>query len=84
VSLCKDYIAVISPPSVETKGLRNVRQNILPGRPDAVEQSRISILDVENKFIVHSGKVAGGVKHVFSSWGNLYLVSSDGQVRDHF
>jgi vacuolar protein sorting-associated protein 11 len=55
--------------------------NILSARPDAVEQSRISILDIENKFIVHSGTVTGGVKEVFSSWGNLYLITTDGEVR---
>jgi hypothetical protein len=78
--LFKEYIVVISPPTIETKGIRSVLPNILGGRPDAVEQSKISILDIENKFIVHSGSVNGGVKQVFSSWGNLYLITTDGQV----
>lgn len=80
VSLHKEYIVVISPPAIETKGIRSVLPNILGGRPDAVEQSKVSILDIENKFIVHSGAVNGGVKQMFSSWGNLYLITTDGQV----
>jgi vacuolar protein sorting-associated protein 11 len=80
ISLFNDYIVVISPPTIETKGIRSVLPNILSGRPDAVEQSKISILDVENKFIVHSGSVIGGVKEVFSSWGSLYLITTDGEV----
>ena len=71
---------VISPPTIETKGIRSILPNILSARPDAVEQSRISILDIENKFIVHSGSVTGGVKEVFSSWGNLYLITTEGEV----
>ena len=75
-----EYIVVISPPTMEIQGIRNINPNILSPRPDAVEQSRISILDLENKFIVHSGLITGGVKEVFSSWGNLYLLTTDGDV----
>jgi hypothetical protein len=80
ISLFKEYIVVISPPTIESKGIRSVIPNILSARPDAVEQSRVSILDIENKFIVHSGLVNGGIKDVFSSWGNLYLITTNGEV----
>ena len=80
VTLFKEYIVVISPPMIETKGIRSVLPNILSSRPDAVEQSKVSILDIENKFVIHSGSVNGGVKQTFSSWGNLYLLTTDGQV----
>ena len=84
VSLFKDYIVVVSPPALETKGIRGALPNILSPRPDAVEQSKVSILDTENKFIVHTGSIPGGIKEVFSSWGNLYLISTDGEVSLHF
>ena len=84
VSLFKNYIVVVSPPALETKGIRSALPNILSPRPDAVEQSKISIIDTENKFIVHTGSVPGGVKEVFSSWGNLYLISTDGEVGPYF
>lgn len=80
ISLFTEYIVVISPPTIETKGIRSMLPNILSARPDAVEQSRVTILDLENKFIVHSGLVTGGIKEVFSSWGNLYLITTDGEV----
>jgi hypothetical protein len=80
VSLFKDYIVVISPPTTESKGIRSILPNILTRGPDAVEQSKISILDIQNKFIVHSGSVNGGVREVFSSWGNLYLITTGGEV----
>ena len=82
VSLFGSYIVVISPPSVESKSIRSTISNIISRAPDAVEQSKISILDVENKFIVHSGSVTGGVKEVFSSWGNLYLITTDGEINE--
>lgn len=75
---------MISPPTIETKGIRSMLPNIISARPDAVEQSRITILDIENKFIVHSGLVTGGVKEVFSSWGNLYLITTDGEVTSYW
>jgi hypothetical protein len=65
----------------ESKGIRSSLPNILTRGPDAVEQSKISILDIQNKFIVHSGSVNGGVKDVFSSWGNLYLITTGGEVQ---
>jgi len=80
ISLFGNYIVVVSPPTVETKGIRGSLPNIFMRGPDAVEQSKVSILDIENKFIVHSGSVTGGVKEVFSSWGNLYLITTDGEV----
>jgi hypothetical protein len=80
VSLFKDYIVVISPPTIESKGIRSSIPNILIRSPDATEQSKVSILDIHNKFIIHSGSVIGGVKEIFSSWGNLYLVTTDGEV----
>lgn len=54
--------------------------NILLRSPDAVEHSKISILDIENKFIIHSGSVPGGVKDVFASWGHLYFIGTNGVV----
>lgn len=84
LSLFKDYIVVISPPTTESKGIRSSLPNILSTRPDAVEQSKVSILDIHNKFIIHSGSVTGGIKEVFSSWGNLYLITTDGEVFQHY
>lgn len=81
MSLFNQYIVVISPPTVESKAIRNVLPNILVPRPDPVEQSEVAILDIENKFIVHSGAVNGGVKETFSSWGNLYLITTNGEVQ---
>ena len=71
---------MISPPTTESKGIRSSLPNILIRGPDATEQSKVSVLDIHNKFIIHSGSVTGGVKEVFSSWGNLYLVTTDGEV----
>ena len=77
-----DYVVIISPPTIEAKGIRSVLPNVISARPDAVEQSKVSILDIENKFVIHSGAVTGGVKEVFSSWGNLYLINTEGEVNE--
>jgi len=80
VALFKEYIVVTSPPTIETKGIRSAIANVLSRTPDATEQSKITILDIENKFIVHSGSVTGAIKEIFSSWGNLYVITTDGEV----
>src|SRR5579871_4794323 len=82
IAIFGDYVVVLSPPTSETKGIRSSLPNILTRPFDAVEQSKISILDIENKFIVHSGAVNGGVKEVFSSWGNLYLITTEGEINE--
>lgn len=44
-------------------------------RSDAV---RVLIVDTIAKFIVYSGQISRGVSHVFSQWGCLNVIGSDG------
>jgi hypothetical protein len=46
----------------------------------AQEITKLSLLDVENKFVAHSSTVDGGVRAVASVFGRLYVLSNSGQV----
>jgi len=77
ISLFNEYIVIVSPPTTEPKsGLRNLLPNILSSRPDATEQSTITLLDLENKFIVHAGQIPGAVRETFVTSNRLYLLTS--------
>jgi vacuolar protein sorting-associated protein 11 len=80
VSLFKEYVVVISPPSIEPKGLRNLLPNILSSRPDATEQSTITLLDLENKFIVHTSQIPSAIRETFTTTTHLYLLTSPDSI----
>jgi len=84
ISLFKEYIVIVSPPTTEPKsGLRNLPPNILSSRPDATEQSMVTLLDLENKFIVHTGQIPGAVRETFVTSNHLYLLTSPSTATLH-
>ena len=45
------------------------------------DSSKVTVFDMENKVIGYTGVFTVGVKEVFSEWGNIYILTNDGQVR---
>jgi hypothetical protein len=42
--------------------------------------SKVSIFDLELKFIAHSGTYTEGVREVFCEWGEVFVLTNDGKV----
>jgi hypothetical protein len=42
--------------------------------------TKLTVFDVENKFIAYSGTFTEGVRDVFSEWGQIFVLSNDGKV----
>jgi hypothetical protein len=44
------------------------------------EVTKVSILDLDNKLVAYSGTFPDGVREAVSVWGNVYVLSEDGEV----
>jgi hypothetical protein len=42
----------------------------------------VTVFDPENKLVAYSGAFTEGVREVVSQWGKIYIISSDGKVRN--
>lgn len=43
--------------------------------------TKVTVFDAENKLVAYSGTFKQGVREVFSQWGMVYVLSTDGKVR---
>lgn len=41
----------------------------------------MTIFDLENKFVAHSGTFEEGVREVWEAWGSVWVLSEGGKVR---
>lgn len=45
------------------------------------EITKVTVFDLENKFVAFSGTFTQGVSRVFSGYNKIYVLLTDGQVR---
>ncbi|KAG8961673.1 hypothetical protein FRC03_005081 [Tulasnella sp. 419] len=82
----KTYAVIVSPPfyPTVTNASATVR-NYVARAPDsraATQQdiSKVTIFDVENKYVAFSGPFKEGVREVVSQWDQLYVLANDGKL----
>jgi hypothetical protein len=78
-----NYLVIVSPPltanatsaSATIRGFaaRNVGAS-------GTEVTKVTVFDLENKFVAHTEAFAEGVREVFSQWGSIYVLSNDGKL----
>lgn len=44
----------------------------------------MTVFDLENKLIAHSGTFGEGVREVVSQWGKIFVLGNDGSVSNPF
>ncbi|KAH8995422.1 hypothetical protein EDB92DRAFT_203974 [Lactarius akahatsu] len=44
------------------------------------EVTKVTVFDLENKFVAHIEPFTEDVREVFSQWGNIYVLSNDGKL----
>ena len=78
-----NYLVIISPPFFPsaTSASATVR-NLVARQPSATETdvTKVTVFDAENKLVAYSGTFKQGVREVFSQWGMVYVLSTDGKV----
>ena len=79
-----NYLVIVSPPFIPNSAtpsatVRNfIARTPLPERTDV---SKVTVFDLENKFVAYSGTFVEGVRDVISEWGHIYVLTNDGKVR---
>jgi vacuolar protein sorting-associated protein 11 len=78
----RNYLVIVSPPfspsiSAPSATVRNFAAKANDSHTDI---SKVVVFDLENKFVAYSGTYTDGIRDIFSSEGQIYLLSNDGKV----
>ncbi|THH06272.1 hypothetical protein EW145_g4204 [Phellinidium pouzarii] len=78
-----NYIVIVSPPFFPTAATTSatVRNFVAKTQlPDKTDVSKVTVFDLENKFVAYSGTFVEGVRAVVSEWGHIYVLTNDGKL----
>lgn len=79
IDVFRDYVALVCPPRAGPK--TNSLNGLGIGHSDALfGTTTFTLLDTDLKFIAHSESLVSSVKHIFTEWGSLFLLTTDGKV----
>lgn len=79
-----NYLVIVSPPFIPSASAASatVRNYVArSANPSETDITKVTVFDPENKIVAYSGPFREGVREVISQWGNIYILTSDGQVR---
>ncbi|KAK4221296.1 hypothetical protein QBC38DRAFT_513637 [Podospora fimiseda] len=77
VAVYHDYIALVSPPSPAGE-TDTMRRRFWGSAADSIYT--FTLIHPDLRIIAHSETVLSDVKHIFSLWGDLYMLTQDGKV----
>lgn len=90
VRVFKHYVACISPPgsrpSTAVSGVGGALKRMIgkasetPSDP-LWDSTKFTLLDTELKFMAHQERLVSGVKAMFVSWGDLFILTLDGKLQ---
>ncbi|KAG1757831.1 hypothetical protein EDB19DRAFT_1891520 [Suillus lakei] len=77
-----NYVIVVSPTSTVTTTSPATRNLAVPAGGGDGDASRVTVFDMENKVVGYTGTFVEGVWEVISEWGNVYILTNNGQHLD--
>ena len=80
VAVHKDYVLVVSPPKGNFAGNAMLRQFGGQQVEGLMNSSNLTILDADLKLIAYSDKLDGEVHRILSIWGDIFLLTVEGQL----
>ena len=75
----RDYVALVCPPRAGS-GRRDSLQKYGVNPADIFSTTTFTLLDTDLKFIAHSETLLSPTKHIFTEWGDLFLLTTDGKL----
>ncbi|KAF8575784.1 hypothetical protein K439DRAFT_1397850 [Ramaria rubella] len=76
-----NYLVIVSPPmSVSASHASATVRNFAARSSANTDITKLTVFDVENKFIAYSGTFTDGVRDVFCEWGQIFVLSNDGKL----
>ena len=81
-----NYVVIVSPPfapsAVSTSA--TVRDFVAAAAtPPTDDITKVTVLDLDNKFVAYSGTFNAGVREVFSASGQIYILTNDGKASSY-
>lgn len=79
----RNYLVMVSPPFTPHPSAPSATvRNFVARTPDSslTEITKVTILDLESKFVAYSGTFPSGVREVFVANGEVHLLSNDGKL----
>lgn len=93
VRVFKNYISLVSPPSSRPStavpgkhGVGDTLKRLVgkgvsdPTTDGLFDTTKFTLLDTELKFIAHTERLISGVRDIFISWGDLFVLTLDGKL----
>ncbi|KAF9012567.1 vacuolar membrane protein [Cyathus striatus] len=77
-----NYLVIVSPPFAPSSSnpSATVRNFVARTSDTGSEISKVTIFDLENKYVAYTGTFRQGVKDVVSQWGKVYVLCNDGNL----
>ncbi|KAF8958030.1 hypothetical protein BDZ97DRAFT_1762462 [Flammula alnicola] len=78
-----NYLVIVSPTFFPTATSASATmRNLVARQPSATETdvTKVTMFDPENKLVAYSGTFEQGVREVVSQWGQVYVLSNDGNL----
>lgn len=76
----RDYVALVCPPKAGTGKSDPLRKYTATPGEELFGTTTFTLLDTDLKFIAHSEALVSPMKQIFMEWGQLFLLTTDGQV----
>ncbi|TDL21592.1 hypothetical protein BD410DRAFT_789710 [Rickenella mellea] len=78
-----NYLIIVSPPFFPSASAASATVRNFVARtpvPSGTDVSKVTVFDLENKFIAYSGTFTEGVRAVVSEWGQIFILANDGKL----
>jgi vacuolar protein sorting-associated protein 11 len=76
-----NYLVIVSPPMTVSASHTSATVRHFAARSStSADITKLTVFDIENKFVAYSGTFTEGVKEVFCEWGQIFVLSNDGKV----
>jgi vacuolar protein sorting-associated protein 11 len=81
-----NYLVIVSPPLIpsalqSSATVRNFAARTNPGDTDI---TKVVVFELENKYVAYSGIFTHDVREIVSQWGQIYVLTGDGNVRTYY
>ena len=78
-----NYLVIVSPPMTVSASHASATVRHFAARSStSADITKLTVFDVENKFVAYSGTFTEGVKDIFCEWGQIFVLSNDGKVSE--
>lgn len=80
INVFRDYVALVCPPKVGSTRSNSLNNFGVNQSDELFSTTTFTLLDTDLKFIAHSESLVSSVKHIFTEWDSLFLLTTDGKV----